>query len=340
QSQAHIPQSIHSRLVHHEVQLYADDADIRVLHFKGTIAALHFPDRHTNTSDADILCEPDRFEKLIARLERSGWSTAPHQPEPAAVALIHPQRGVSVDLYRYFPGLEGQWSQIFADLYRRREIVENCWPYLTIPNQLDHGALLLADIMSGDTIHQHHSRNRASIYTQIPAERRTEFYERMAQIGVIHTIFPTGGRTINAPQRRRVAAVTSKSRFVRLVGTRLFKAADATDMRQRLHLVFGGQPSPTTIAPAPSRAGKRIADEVVWMRDKDETVSLLDLRTGTPARLFGSASHIWELLVSGCSDSEIVEIFKAEISELPANAPAQIHETIGTLTQLDLIDTD
>lgn len=338
-SDAQIPQRVAASLIHREIQLYADRANFDVLHFKGAVAYRQFPDRESATADADILCAPDSADAFADILGRRGWRRADQQSKAEAITLVHPQRAASVDLYRQCPGLRGDWRHTFQALHQAREYLTNGYPHVPAPSLLDHGALLLAEIAAGGDTGGKHSRNRIAVESQIPSAERVDFYQRMRELGLIDTIFPTGGKTAGAARRRRVAAVNSSNPARRAIGGWFYRIADAASPKDKLAAMKGRrttQARPDVVVTGKDHPG-RIADNIVWTLDTQDQLALLKLADGTPIRLLGSACQIWQLLALDASDEEIVETFQQEVANLHRDAPRQIQQTIDTLGELGLL---
>lgn len=336
---AQLPQRISASLIHREIQLYADRANFELLHFKGAVAYRQFPDRESGTADADILCAPDSADAFAEILTQYGWQRAEQKSKAEAITLVHPERAASVDLYRHCPGLHGDWRHTFQALRQAREYLTNGYPHVPAPSLLDHGALLLAAIAAGGDTGGKHSRNRIAIESQIPSAERVDFYQRMRELGLIDTIFPTGGKTAGAARRRRLAAVNSSNPARRAIGGWFYRIADAASMQDKLAALKGtraAQAQRSTPITGKDHPG-RIADNIVWTLDAEEQLALLNLADGTPIRLLGSACQVWQLLALDASDEEIVETFQQEVANLPGDAAHQILQTIHTLGELGLL---
>lgn len=335
----HIPLHTRAELAHREVQLIADRSGVRVLHFKGPFAVADFPDRGSGQSDADVLCAPASAATLAAAMQTYGWTRATTTATDR-ITLLHPERGVSIDLYEQPAGIRGDWETLFPLLWRARRTITEGFPSVAIPSFLDHAALLLAEVMIDDAKNQRRQRrNRLAVESQIPTARRTEFYQRLRQLTLLETVYPTGGLTKSSPQRRRLRAINSPLPLRRTIGAWAYRIADAPDVKAKIAAACTRS---TDAAPPPQPpagdTSSRIANDVVWTINQEDSVAALCLTCPAPVLLLGSAQLVWKLLAVGSSDDEVVQIIMQEVTGVPPQAADQIRQTIASLAELRLIE--
>ncbi|MDO5728665.1 MAG: nucleotidyltransferase family protein [Actinomycetaceae bacterium] len=146
-----LPRYAYSVLAHLEVQKLADEIGVRLLHFKGRIGQIDFPDRGGSASDADILVEPDRVRDLAEHMVSRGWTLSDSNLDGLSghgQALRHPLRAVEVDLHHYAQGMRATWADGFEKLWDYRRTTRTSSPHYCAPSHLDHAIILLADSVS------------------------------------------------------------------------------------------------------------------------------------------------------------------------------------------------
>lgn len=146
-----LPRYAYSVLAHLEVQKLADEIGVRLLHFKGRMGQVDFPDRGGSASDADILVEPGRVHDLAEHMVSRGWDLADPNLDGLSghgQALRHPLRAVEVDLHHYAQGMRATWNEGFDQLWHERRTIATSFPHYATPSHLDHAIILLADSVS------------------------------------------------------------------------------------------------------------------------------------------------------------------------------------------------
>jgi glycosyltransferase involved in cell wall biosynthesis len=134
-------------LAHAAVARVAADHDVRVLFFKGPVAALQGLRPERDSQDVDALVDPARLPVLTAALGELGWLDEQAFGTPTAATysrtLRHAAWPCELDLHTSFPGLYAAGQEVFERLWARRESVEVAAVELPCPDPQAH-ALLLA----------------------------------------------------------------------------------------------------------------------------------------------------------------------------------------------------
>lgn len=134
-------------LAHAAVARAAADRDVRVLFFKGPIAALQGLRPERASQDVDALVDPARLSELTAALTGLDWVDEHLYSTPTAATYSRTHRHASwpceLDLHTTFPGLFAPQQDAFELLWSRRESVEVAAQEVPCPDPQAH-ALLLA----------------------------------------------------------------------------------------------------------------------------------------------------------------------------------------------------
>jgi glycosyltransferase involved in cell wall biosynthesis len=134
-------------LAHAAVARAAADHDVRVLFFKGPVAALQGLRPERASQDVDALVDPARVPVLAAALTGLGWVDESQFATPTAATYSRTHRHASwpceLDLHTTFPGLYAPEQAVFERLWSRRESVEVAAREVPCPDPQAH-ALLLA----------------------------------------------------------------------------------------------------------------------------------------------------------------------------------------------------
>jgi hypothetical protein len=134
-------------LAHAAVARAAADHDVRVLFFKGPVAALQGLRAERASQDVDALVDPARLPFLTAALTGLGWVDEHIYSTPTAATYSrthrHPSWPCELDLHTTFPGLFAPDQEVFERLWSRRESVEVAAQEVPCPDPQAH-ALLLA----------------------------------------------------------------------------------------------------------------------------------------------------------------------------------------------------
>ena len=134
-------------LAHAAVARIAADHDVRVLFFKGPVAARQGLRPERDSQDVDALVDPARLAVLTAALTELGWVDEHLYATPTAVTYSRTHRHAAwpceLDLHTTFPGLFAPDQDAFERLWTRRESVEVAAQEVACPDPQAH-ALLLA----------------------------------------------------------------------------------------------------------------------------------------------------------------------------------------------------
>ncbi|MDO4606328.1 MAG: hypothetical protein Q4B12_03300 [Bowdeniella nasicola] len=335
-----IPKATRLALTHREMELVASLHGLSLLHYGGPIALRDFPDYVVMKDAAMVLCEPAAAQTLAIAMSKYGWQTDPSECE-FCTQMVHPERGLEALIFTQSPAVTGTWPSIFQALWRRHRIDRSGYPHLAVPDFWDHCALMLADLTRGFADNpQYARRNRLAVESKIPDTERTYFYQRLRELTLLDAVYPTGGATQSPAQRRRIAATSTPLPVSRRVATWFYRVADAPTTKLRLRSAFGRTPTKRErFLPgeeAIATPTSRIAPDIAWNLD-DDGVTLLPLNAPAPVRLLGSARLVWQLLATGASDDELVDVITQEVSGVPPYADQQIRDVITQLTQMKLL---
>jgi CDP-glycerol glycerophosphotransferase (TagB/SpsB family) len=134
-------------LAHAAVARAAADIDVRVLFFKGPVAALQGLRPERASQDVDALVDPARLSELTSALTGLDWVDEHLYSTPTAATYSRTHRHASwpceLDLHTTFPGLFAPEQDAFELLWSRRESVEVAAQEVPCPDPQAH-ALLLA----------------------------------------------------------------------------------------------------------------------------------------------------------------------------------------------------
>jgi glycosyltransferase involved in cell wall biosynthesis len=134
-------------LAHAAVARAAADHDVRVLFFKGPVAALQGLRPERASQDVDALVDPARLSVLASVLTGLGWVDEHAFRTPTAATYSRTHRHASwpceLDLHTTFPGLIAPEQAVFERLWSRRESVEVAALEVPCPDPQAH-ALFLA----------------------------------------------------------------------------------------------------------------------------------------------------------------------------------------------------
>ncbi|WP_151084268.1 glycosyltransferase [Nocardioides cynanchi] len=134
-------------LAHAVVARVAADHDVRVLFFKGPVAARQGLRPERDSQDVDALVDPARLEVLAGALTALGWVDEQVFGTPTAATYSRTHRHAAwpceLDLHTTFPGLYAPAQEVFERLWARRESVELATHEVASPDPQAH-ALLLA----------------------------------------------------------------------------------------------------------------------------------------------------------------------------------------------------
>jgi hypothetical protein len=141
-------------LCHALVAAAAERAGVRVLFVKGPTAHLQELRAPRISSDTDVLVPEEGLADLVAELGDRGWLVRPEDPDkaflqPHSVTLYSARWPCDIDLHFRFPGMEGEWGDVFDFLWARRTAVEVARRRIAVPSPGDHlGILLLNELRS------------------------------------------------------------------------------------------------------------------------------------------------------------------------------------------------
>lgn len=117
-------------LAHALCQWIGSTEGVRVLSIKGPISEAQGLRPPRISSDADVIVEPDGYEKFCQHLMRRGWHRRYARKIPSTLehhsrAFIHPDWPVDIDVHHYYPGSFVEKSVLFDTLweYRTTEII-------------------------------------------------------------------------------------------------------------------------------------------------------------------------------------------------------------------------
>ncbi|WP_290217848.1 nucleotidyltransferase family protein [Corynebacterium atrinae] len=112
------------RLAHASVEYLANQLEIRLIHFKGPLAALAFPSRPSGMGDVDILVDPARLLELVEALKSEGWQAneEPLYPELTHALTISDSAcfRCTFDLHVRYPGITLGDQDAFEILWKHR----------------------------------------------------------------------------------------------------------------------------------------------------------------------------------------------------------------------------
>lgn len=105
----------------------ARDHGIRVLAIKGPMATEYGLRPPRSVADADILVEPDEFDRLHALMLARGWHPRVGREAPRFLAwhsrtLIHGSWPCDIDMHRHFPGFFAEAGEVFDALWAGRRV--------------------------------------------------------------------------------------------------------------------------------------------------------------------------------------------------------------------------
>lgn len=132
-------------LTHAEVQAIAEDHGIDLLHIKGPAldASLRraWPDAQADATrksmDADVLIRPTHVERFAAALREHGWRRLYNFADGSAfehAATWFRSDLASLDVHRYFPGMEGDADAAFDLLWTTRQAMTIAGIECPVPN--------------------------------------------------------------------------------------------------------------------------------------------------------------------------------------------------------------
>lgn len=183
-----------SILGHLAAQWYANETGSQLLHFKGPFATLDYPERRGNHTDSDILVQRHHITKVADTMCEDGWEEYSSNREGLdGHGWVLQREGfpITVDLHHYFPGLRENWEAAFTQMWNRRHhgnlLTE---PALDLPDQIDHGILLLLDSVADRIMDwEVRQRRRDSILEALTNTQQYQLRERARELGIEDLLF-------------------------------------------------------------------------------------------------------------------------------------------------------
>jgi len=150
-----LPNLVAVRLAAAWIQMVADEAEIRVLFFKGVAAVAHQlrPSPGKLGQDVDLLVDPAGFQRLIALLLDRGWLARPLPDEGLriirqhSVTLVHPAWPCDLDIHCYFPGLFAPADSAFEALWDDHDTLLVAGHHITAPSLPAHALILTVNAL-------------------------------------------------------------------------------------------------------------------------------------------------------------------------------------------------
>lgn len=143
-----LPLSLGVQLAHAHVDALAEYRQVRVLFIKGPLATSQGLRQWKDSSDVDVLVDPEQFDALAEALQTNGWTPMPepHLPwalggENHSVTFIHPQWPCHIDAHRFFPGFLEDPANVFNELWADSQRLPLANRQIRAPSR--NGALLV-----------------------------------------------------------------------------------------------------------------------------------------------------------------------------------------------------
>lgn len=133
-------------LAHGLVSHQAQQHGIRVLFIKGPVAE-HFELRpQRQSTDVDVLVDPEKLDSLVAILKNMGWYKRPMVERPRildqhSVTLIHDKWPCDIDLHLSFPGFLEKSQAVFEYLWNERELAPVAANLVPCPSLISAAAI-------------------------------------------------------------------------------------------------------------------------------------------------------------------------------------------------------
>lgn len=197
---ASVPASARLRMAHGVLELTARAADAPLLHIKGVALHEELARGRLASTDCDVLVRPDRVEALCAALEAAGWQQVTrfeHGSVFTHAATFHHQLWGTVDVHRFFPGLDVDPLATFGTLWVARSSAELGGVDCPVPS-LDAQRLLLLVHAARDRMARSGHDVEVS-WTQLDPEARGRVDALAAELGATVPLALATGR----PERAR-----------------------------------------------------------------------------------------------------------------------------------------
>lgn len=125
----------------------ARDYGIRVLAVKGPMAAEYGLRLPRSVADADILVEPEGFDRLHSLMIERGWHPRSGREAPRFLdwhsrTLIHDSWPCDIDMHRYFPGFFAEAAEIFDVLWASRRVRGGNHGQMLMPSRAGMAAIV------------------------------------------------------------------------------------------------------------------------------------------------------------------------------------------------------
>ncbi|CAH0213873.1 hypothetical protein SRABI76_02335 [Microbacterium oxydans] len=125
----------------------AREHGIRVLAVKGPMAAEYGLRPSRSVADADILVEPNGFDRLHALMLERGWHPRSGREAPRFLAwhsrtLIHDSWPCDIDMHRYFPGFLAEAGEVFDALWADRRVRGGNYGTVLVPSRAGMAAIV------------------------------------------------------------------------------------------------------------------------------------------------------------------------------------------------------
>ncbi|MDQ0279274.1 hypothetical protein QO003_003577 [Arthrobacter silviterrae] len=135
-------------LTHALLAYLASENDIRVLFVKGPGVVLQGLREGHQSTDADVLIEPQNFDRFLTLVESRGWLRRPSDPDGErfpthSVTYYHPQWPNDIDAHKSFPGFEANSDTAFDVMWDGHTTVRMANREIPVPS-LEASRLILA----------------------------------------------------------------------------------------------------------------------------------------------------------------------------------------------------
>lgn len=133
-------------LAHGFVSHQAQQHNVRILFIKGPVAE-HFGLRpQRQSTDVDVLVDPEKLDSLVAALKSMGWYGRPLVDRPRildqhSVTLIHHNWPCDIDLHLKFPGFLEEDKTVFDYLWGERELAPVAGNLVPCPSVIHAAAI-------------------------------------------------------------------------------------------------------------------------------------------------------------------------------------------------------
>lgn len=184
------------RLGHTAVDHIARNSGIRILHFKGPLAAELFPERPAGMGDVDIFVDPARAVELAVELERQGWISEGAISYPlsnhALVLTEVDSFHCTFDLHVRYPGIRISDEDAFELLWSSKMSATLCNRTLLVPSRSTHALLLLLESTRNYADHpQRQGRKISGVLNSLSTEEWENLREIARRTGAASALAAT-----------------------------------------------------------------------------------------------------------------------------------------------------